>query len=204
MAAANGQNHGTECSWRGLRVSRREAANASFPFDRALLSLGIITPNMSSQVTRTGRVLGPRWRLRGSVSFSERRFRSPTAATRQAFDRDSRNRCAKRCHRHPILRKRGQDTFDKVRIALFDEALQVMHLARRRASGVLERYRISIPKLRVTFECLPNRFHPLSIDAEIAVADARRGAKVDHVVRFVDPKFHVVDKAKDQAREFHM
>src|SRR2546426_9561475 len=60
---------------------------------------------------------------------------------RQALDRDSRNRCAKCCHRHPILQKRSQETFDKVRIALFYVAHEVLHLARRRASGVLERYR---------------------------------------------------------------
>src|SRR2546427_8198022 len=61
--------------------------------------------------------------------------------TRQALDRDSRNRCAKCCHHHPIAAKRGQDTFDKVRIALFYVAHEVLYLARRRASGVLERYR---------------------------------------------------------------
>ena len=58
-----------------------------------------------------------------------------------ALDCDCRNRCAKRRHRDSILGKRGQETFDKVRIALLYVVHEVMHLARRGASGVFERYR---------------------------------------------------------------
>src|SRR5438132_1788368 len=79
--------------------------------------------------------------LRGSVSFLDGRSRIPTATIRMALDCDCRNRCAKRCHRDPILGKRSQETFDKVRIALLCVVHEVMHFARRGASGVFERYR---------------------------------------------------------------
>ena len=41
-----------------------------------------------------------------------------------------------RCHRHPILQESGQETVDKVRIALFRAAHAVIHLAGRRVTGV--------------------------------------------------------------------
>ncbi len=41
-----------------------------------------------------------------------------------------------RCHRHPILQECGQETVDKLRIALFRVAHEVIHLAGRRVTGV--------------------------------------------------------------------
>ena len=49
-----------------------------------------------------------------------------------------------------------------------------------------------------------DRLHPLPVDSEIRVTDARRRAKVNRALLTVDEELDVVDEAKQSAREFRV
>lgn len=58
--------------------------------------------------------------------------------------------------------------------------------------------------LEFPLDLRPDVLHPAAIHAEIPVADARGGAKVDRLGCFIEEKFHVVDEPQEKARKFVM
>src|SRR6266511_3515290 len=57
---------------------------------------------------------------------------------------------------------------------------------------------------RSIFKCLPDRFHPLAIDAQVGPAGTRRRAKVDRLPRSIEQEFDIVHVTKQGTGKFYV